>query len=123
MISHLLKKVTGVVALQVVLAYGNVSAKAVLGPRESTVTVAPRSRQPFQPILFRGGELAVLAVVEDGSTVLDLYVYDAAGNLVYGDEDGYRECFVMFTPRRSGYYYVEVVNRGRLPNTFGLATN
>jgi hypothetical protein len=31
---------------------------------------------------FRGGELAVVSIVGDGTTDLDLYVFDNNGNLV-----------------------------------------
>jgi hypothetical protein len=34
------------------------------------------STDRFQPILFRGGELAMITVIGDGDTDLDIFVYD-----------------------------------------------
>jgi hypothetical protein len=99
------------------------SAGAVSGPRVASATAAPLGTQRFEPILFRGGELARIAISGDGSTILDLYVYDADSNLIDFDENGYVDCIVRFRPRWDAYYYVKVVNRGVLSNTFGLATN
>src|SRR5690348_1542823 len=100
----------------------NLNAKDV-PQRFGHETAKAGSTMVFDPILFRGGELALVTVKGDGGTKLDLYIYDAAGNLVAKDEEGYVTCIGIFVPPRAGYYYVEVVNRGWYSNRFDMATN
>ena len=64
-------------------------------------------------ILFRGNELAEVAVLGDGDNDLDLYVYNENGELVGSDTDYTDRCYVSFYPYYTKSYKVVVINRGR----------
>ena len=72
---------------------------------------------------FYGGEIAEVAVVGDGDTDLDLYIYDENGNLIVSDTDYTDRCYVRFQPRWTGNFYVKIVNRGNVYNNYTIATN
>jgi hypothetical protein len=72
---------------------------------------------------FTGGEAAEAAVVGDGSTDLDLYIFDEEGNLVVMDEEAGDECYVIWKPRSAGIFVITVLNRGASYNEFALVTN
>ncbi len=72
---------------------------------------------------FRGGELAIVTVIGDGDTDLDLYVYDNNGNLIARDVDYTDDCVATFTPRWTGTFYVKIVNRGLVYNNYVIRTN
>jgi hypothetical protein len=72
---------------------------------------------------FVGHEWEVLVVSGDGSTDLDLYVYDENGNLIAKDEDDTDDCVVRFIPRWTGDFTVKVMNRGGYSNRYTLGTN
>jgi hypothetical protein len=67
--------------------------------------------------------LAEIVVVGDGDTDLDLYVYDANGNLIEYDEDYSDDCCVSWVPLWTGAYTIRAVNRGRVYNRFTITTN
>ena len=71
-------------------------------------------------IYFYRGEEAEVLVIGDGDTDLDLYVYDDNGNLVASDTDFSDNCYVSWTPRRSGYFTVKIKNLGNVPNCYLL---
>lgn len=50
-------------------------------------------------IKFRGSEQAIVDVVGDGDTDLDLYIYDENGNLVANDTDNTDDCVCRWTPK------------------------
>lgn len=68
-------------------------------------------------------ELAEVCVSGDGDTDLDLYVYDANGNLIGSDTDYSDDCVVRWVPAWTGTFVIKVVNRGILSNVFHLWTN
>jgi hypothetical protein len=72
---------------------------------------------------FYAGELARVAVVGDGDTDLDLYIYDANGNLIVADTDYSDRCLVQFVPRWTGAFRIRVVNNGYVSNRYVLMTN
>jgi len=74
-------------------------------------------------IIFRGGEIAEIAISGDGDTDLDLYVYDENGNLVGSDTDYTDDCYVSFRPRWTGSFKVVVKNLGNVYNRYILMTN
>lgn len=74
-------------------------------------------------IPFRGGESAAVAIVGDGSTNLDLYIYDSYGNLVAWDEGWSDRCSASWYPTYSDTFTIMVVNRGLFYNDYGLGTN
>jgi len=95
---------------------------AVGGPRRQIDRVAALSTITYR-VDFRANELAEIAVIGDGDTDLDLYVYDANGNLVAYDEDYTDRCYVSFVPRYTLPFIIRVVNRGRVYNQFVIMTN
>ena len=74
-------------------------------------------------ITFTGHELARVAVIGDGGTDLDLYIYDQNGNLITSDTDYTDQCLVEFTPIWTGPFRVRVVNNGYYANNYVLLTN
>jgi hypothetical protein len=72
---------------------------------------------------FIKGELAEIAVIGDGDTDLDLYVYDSNDNLIAEDSDYTDSCFVSWVPKWTGRYTVRIVNRGPVTNYYLLITN
>ena len=74
-------------------------------------------------VTFRGGELAIVTVIGDGDTDLDLYVYDNKGNLIDRDNDYTDDCVCTWTPRWTGNFRIKIVNRGNVYNRYILRTN
>lgn len=72
---------------------------------------------------FRAKELAIVIVSGDGSTDLDLYIYDENNNLIDSDTDLSDQCVCSFTPSWTGRFYMKVVNRGNVSNHFELGIN
>src|SRR5262245_19088166 len=72
---------------------------------------------------FRGGQMAVVSIVGDGDTDLDLFVYGRFGNLmVQGIGLTDRET-VRWFPSRTGTYRIVVRNLGGVWNRYVLTTN
>jgi hypothetical protein len=85
--------------------------------------ISPAYGSKTIPERYRGGEIAILELSGDGDTDLDIYVYDAAGNLVaFGVGVSDRER-VTFTPTVTGNYRIEIRNLGGVFNRFQLRTN
>ena len=101
------------------LAFANSS----MGATQTTTRVQAYGTDRWDPITFYAGQLALISVTGDGATDLDLYVYDAAGNLVAKDDDELDFCYVAFTPRVTQPYTIRVVNRGSVYNEYTLRTN
>lgn len=74
-------------------------------------------------VTFDGLALAEVAIIGDGDTDLDLYVYDEGGNLIKSDADYSGNCYVSWIPKRTGNFLVKVVNRGKVYNNYTLVTN
>lgn len=72
---------------------------------------------------FRAGELAEVAIIGDGDTDMDLYVFDSNGSLIEYDEDYTDQCYVSWVPRWTGEYTIAVKNLGSVYNRFVLITN
>ncbi len=72
---------------------------------------------------FRANQLAEVAVVGDGDTDLDLYVYDANGNLIGSDIDYTDACYVRWTPAWTGRFTIKIINRGSVYNHAVVMTN
>jgi len=63
-----------------------------------------------------------IALVGDGDTDLDLYVYDPLGRLVGYDDDSTDRCLVRFYASLPGRYTVRVVNRSQfVANRYAIA--
>src|ERR1044071_1370376 len=120
-----IKKFATLTALAAVLTINSitpVSAGAVGGSRSDSFRLFGRSIDTFN-ISFYGMEAASVAVVGDGDTDLDLYVYDQYGNLIAYDDSRGDNCVVSWTPRFTGRFTIKVVNRGSVYNDYGIATN
>ena len=74
-------------------------------------------------ISFYGQSKAEVAVIGDGDTDLDLYVYDENGNFIASDADLTDRCYVSFYPRWTGPFRIKIVNRGGVYNNYCLLTN
>ena len=71
-------------------------------------------------IAFVGGEATGVFVNGDGSSVLDVAVYDEAGNLVAGNLGNAAGCTVIWMPASTGVYTVVVINEGSNLNLFTI---
>ena len=74
-------------------------------------------------ITFRGGEKAEVAVIGDGDTDLDLYIYDENDNLITKDIDYGDDCYVSWTPSWTGEFTIKIKNLGDVYNRYVLITN
>jgi hypothetical protein len=77
----------------------------------------------YDTVTFRGGELAEIGLIGDGDTDLDLYVLDAAGNVVARDEGPTDVAYVAWYPLYTQQYTIAVVNHGGVYNRFHMQTN
>lgn len=99
-----------------------VSREAVGGPKYASSKVNSKSTDKYT-IAFYANRLAEVAVTGDGDTDLDLYVYDANGNLIVSDTDYTDKCYVCWTPAWTGSFTIKIVNRGNVYNKYVLLTN
>lgn len=74
-------------------------------------------------IRFQAGVLAEVGLKGDGTTDVDIHVYDSSGNLVGYDDDNGDVCLVKWVPAYSGEFSVHVINRGGVYNDYTLVTN
>ena len=89
------------------------------GPASGVRRVNARSTMIFHET-FRAGEIATVSIAGDGDTDLDIYVFDANGNLItraIGLSD--RET-VSFMPVVTSTFRIEVRNLGKVWNEFAI---
>lgn len=72
---------------------------------------------------FSGGQLAMITLDGDGSTDLDIFVYDERNNLITFGIGPTDHEFVSFTPLWTGVFRIEVRNLGARTNCFQMSTN
>jgi hypothetical protein len=84
--------------------------------------VGPYDANQYE-IRLRGNETTWISVSGDGSTDLDLFVYDQWGNLIASDEDETDDCIVGFSPNATGYFRIVVRNFGDEANAYSINTN
>lgn len=101
---------------------GVVEAGRIPGPGVDTRRCEAYSSVTYYDT-FRGGELAVVSIVGDGDTDLDLFVYDNAGNLIVRGIGLTDRETVRWTPPATGTYRIVVRNLGGVWNRYSLATN
>ena len=77
----------------------------------------------YYTIDFRGGALAEVAVMGDGDSDLDLFIYDENGNLVCRDIDSTDITLCQWRPVWTGSFRVEIQNLGGVYNRYSLVTN
>jgi len=90
-------------------------------PRFIRETVMPFATITYKPVLFNTADEGLVKVVGDGSTKLDVFVYDMKGNLIT-HYAGYSP-WVTFRPYYTTGFYIKVQNLGDTPNVFTLHTN
>ncbi len=95
-------------------------ASPVGSPKYDVYRVAAYSTDSFY-VTFRGYEDAAVVISGDGDTDLDLFVYDANGNLIGSDTDGSDDCVVRFMPFWTGTFRIEVRNLGCVYNQYEIA--
>jgi hypothetical protein len=89
------------------------------GPQSAVHQVDAYSTDVFV-VHFYGDEPAAVSVVGDGDTDLDLYVYDENGYLIGSDTDPTDRCLVLFRPRWTGAFRIEVRNLGSVYNEYRI---
>ena len=72
---------------------------------------------------FWANELAEVIVIGDGDNDLDLYIYDANGNLIASDTDYTDQCVCRWVPSWTGAFTIRIINRGAIYSNFAIATN
>jgi hypothetical protein len=118
-----MKRILTAVAMAVCLLGGSmVYAGAVGGPKVQVTSVRAYSNDVFK-VYFHAWEQATVVVRGDGDTDLDLFVYDENGNLVASDTGVTDDCEVRWVPKWTGLFYIKVVNRGPVSNTYVIQTN
>jgi hypothetical protein len=98
------------------------SAGRLEGP-STTRERAQRRTSDRYTVTFVGGEVARVFVSGDGSTDLDLYVFDERGNLIASDTDSTDDCLVTFVPRWTGRFTIVIDNLGSVYNDYVMTTN
>ncbi|MCI0639602.1 MAG: hypothetical protein L0Y72_02545 [Gemmataceae bacterium] len=86
---------------------------------EKPFELKPAAKKSLE-IHFRAGQDAAVWVHSDANTDVDLYVFDKANNLVAQDFRISKDCFVLFAPKESQVFKVEVVNVGQEATTCKL---
>ena len=117
-----LRNLMAVVALAGAFAAASAQAGAVGLPISDGDRVHAYSVNTYY-IDFYGGEYAEVAIVGDGDTDLDLFIYDENGNFIASGESYSDVEVVGFNPRWTGTFIVEVHNLGSVYNDFGIGTN
>jgi hypothetical protein len=90
-------------------------ASPIRGPLTDTARCQAFSRVTYHEV-FRGNQVTTISIVGDGDTDLDLYVYDANGNLIASGIGLSDRETVSFIPFATGAFRVEVRNLGNVWN-------
>lgn len=93
------------------------------GPGYNVVTLAGNTVDGYYGVDFNGGEYAEVYAEGSGATNLDLYIYDENGNLICSDTDYSDIAYCGWTPKWTGPFDIEVINRGDRSNRYALITN
>jgi hypothetical protein len=101
---------------------GSATRGAVGGPREGIEVVAAQGTVTYK-LPFRANEIATIFVSGDGSTDLDMYVYDENGILVGYDEENSDDCLVRLSPKWTGSFTIVVKNLGGQQNRYAIVTD
>ena len=109
-------------ASEVEAAMNTATRGAVGGPKYQVDIVNANATIRYR-VQFRGLELGEVLVSGDGDTDLDLYIYDANGNLIVRDIGYTDTCYVSFVPYFTQYITIEIRNLGRVYNRFQIWTN
>jgi hypothetical protein len=99
----------------------SVQAGRIGGPLWTVATVPPFQVIYFD-VAFADGDTAVVSIGGTGRTELDLLIFDGDGNVAMGTGTGDQKRASMYV-YRTGFFRVEIRNRGPFANTFLLSTN
>jgi len=95
---------------------------AVGGPRMHSSRILSRSSHSYE-FTFQGSKKASIAIVGDGETDLDMFIYDEQGKLV-GVSDGQWDNELMYwRVEKAQKYRIEVRNVGKIYNDYVIITN
>ena len=108
-------------AILATLTTSNLFARAIPNTYSDSATVAPYSTISYRPILFTANEEGVVSITGDGSTMLDVSIYDERGNLII-HYTGYSP-WVSFRPYWVQGMVIKVRNLGGRSNSYSLRTN
>lgn len=97
--------------------------RGVVGGAQRTIEQVKAGGSDLYKMNFKGGEQGIVLISGDGSTDLDLYIYDEKGNLVGSDTAGADDCAVRFYPKWTGTFQVRVKNLGKVYNRYAMVTN
>jgi hypothetical protein len=75
----------------------------------------------YQPVLYRGTRYAFFGAGDQSIKDLDIYVYDASGNLLAHDDDNSDTAVTVFAPRSTGQFQVIVKNFRGDPGWYHMA--
>jgi len=95
---------------------------AVGGPKSAVDIIAGRDSHSYS-IIFRGNEAVDILLIGNGTSDLDLYLYDGNGNLVDLDESNSDIARIQGSPTWTGAFTIEVKNWGNRANRYELYTN
>jgi hypothetical protein len=93
-----------------------------IGGPSTALVFAPAYDSVFYDAPFVAGEPALVTIAGDGNANLELYVYDADGHVSPAFGFGDRKLAAM-TVYRSGFFVIEVRNRGPWASTVVVTTN
>jgi hypothetical protein len=91
-------------------------------PKTHQDTVQPGATDAYA-IVFNGGQLAEAGVAGDGTSDLDLLVYDENGHLVCRSTASTDREYCRWWPKWTGPFRIEIQNLGAAANLYRLATN
>jgi hypothetical protein len=77
----------------------------------------------YRGMSFRGNSTAEVAVVGDGDTDLDLFIYDENGNLICQDLNYSDRSYCRWVPRWTGPFTIKIRNNGGVSNSYVMMTN
>ncbi len=92
------------------------------GPGKVYERVNARSHDRYR-IRFHAGKPAIVTVVGNGRTDLDLRIYDQNGNLVCKDVDYTDRNYCRWQPIWEGIFTIKITNLGRKASGYKLQTN
>jgi hypothetical protein len=91
-------------------------------PKTHQDTVQPLATDAYS-VVFSGGELAEAGIAGDGSSDLDLLVYDENDHLVCRSAGSSDREYCRWWPRWTGPFRLEIQNLGAVANLYRVATN
>lgn len=94
--------------------------RGIIGGRRSGVFKVQANATDVFHYKFYANSRATVIVSGDGDTDLDLYVYDANGNLIASDIDYSDDCVCVWTPAWTGSFSIKVKNRGNVYNRYAI---